>query len=153
MRFNAVGAMGMAVQLSALAVLERVVGRHYLWATAAAIELTLLHNFTWHVHYTWRDRSGLAVGAQLVRFHLSSGVVSMAGNLGLMRLLVHGAGMPMVAANGCAILCCSLVNFGLGNWWAFAGAGCGEDRARGHGKFGGNGEAQRRSADVSRVGG
>jgi putative flippase GtrA len=27
-----------------------------LYATAAAIELTLLHNFVWHLHYTWRDR-------------------------------------------------------------------------------------------------
>jgi putative flippase GtrA len=44
-RFNAVGAMGMAVQLGALAMLARVARGHYLWATAAAIELTLLHNF------------------------------------------------------------------------------------------------------------
>ena len=27
-------------------------------ATAAAVELTLLHNFVWHLHYTWRDRTG-----------------------------------------------------------------------------------------------
>jgi putative flippase GtrA len=125
-RFNAVGAMGMAVQLGALAMLARVARGHYLWATAAAIELTLLHNFIWHVHYTWRDRRETSpVVAQLARFQLSDGVVSMAGNLGLMRILVHGAGMPVVAANGVAILCCSAVNFALGNWWTFAKQRCG----------------------------
>ena len=28
--------------------------------------------------------------------------------------------MPVLAANGIAILCCSLVNFCLGNEWVFA---------------------------------
>ena len=55
-RFNLVGAMGMAVQLGALAVLERWAAGHYLYASAAALEITLLHNFVWHVHYTWKDR-------------------------------------------------------------------------------------------------
>jgi putative flippase GtrA len=86
----------------------------------AAIELTLLHNFVWHLKYTWRDRrhnSGLL--AQLVRFHLSNGLVSMLGNLILMRILVHEARLPVLIANGIAILCCSLVNFFLGNNWVF----------------------------------
>jgi putative flippase GtrA len=42
------------------------------------------------------------------------------GNLGVMRVLVGGAGMPVMAANAVAIVCCSVVNFGLGEWWAFA---------------------------------
>ena len=55
-KFNLVGAMGMVVQLGALALLERCAAGHYLYASAAALEITLLHNFVWHVHYTWRDR-------------------------------------------------------------------------------------------------
>ena len=55
-KFNLVGAMGMAVQLAALALFNRWTAGHYLYASAAAIELTLLHNFVWHLHYTWRDR-------------------------------------------------------------------------------------------------
>ncbi len=120
-KFNVVGAMGMAVQLGALAMLSRVMGGHYLLATAAALEITMLHNFVWHLHYTWRDRRDQsAVLRQLVRFHLSNGVVSLAGNLGLMRLLVGEARLPLLAANGVAILVCSAVNFGLGHTWAFA---------------------------------
>lgn len=120
-RFNLVGAVGAAVQLTVLAALHRVAGGHYLIASTAAIEITLLHNFIWHLHYTWRDRRSQAtVQAQLLRFHLSNGLVSMAGNLALMPLLVRQARLPVVAANAIAILCCSLVNFGLGDRWAFA---------------------------------
>ena len=121
LKFNLVGAMGTAVHLGSLVVFNRVAAGHYMWASAAALELTLLHNFVWHVHYTWRDRRGGAVLGQLLRFHLSNGVVSMVGNLGLMRLLVHGAGMPVLAANAVAIVCCGLANFCLGDGWAFAG--------------------------------
>ncbi len=55
-KFNLVGAMGMIVQLGVLALLNQRWPGHFLAATAAAIELTLIHNFIWHLHTTWRDR-------------------------------------------------------------------------------------------------
>ncbi len=119
-RFNLVGAMGVVVQLSVLALIHRWAPSHYLYASAAAVELTLLHNFAWHIHYTWRDRrDGSVWFSQLIRFHLSNGMVSLLGNLVLMRILVHQARLPLLLANGIAILCCSIVNFFLGNNWAF----------------------------------
>jgi putative flippase GtrA len=121
-KFNLVGAIGMVVQLGALAVLCRLLAGHYLVASAAAVELTLLHNFVWHVSYTWRDRQYDSSRInQLVRFHLTNGLVSMLGNLALMRLLVDEARLPVLAANSVAILCCSVVNFLLGDGWVFAG--------------------------------
>ena len=103
-RFNVVGAMGMGVQLGLLAAFNSLLRGHYLCASAAAIELTLLHNFTWHVQYTWRDRGESSSRLQqLVRFHLSNGAVSMLGNLVLMRLLVEAAKMPLLLANLVAI--------------------------------------------------
>lgn len=121
LKFNLVGAIGMVVQLASLAAISRWVGSHYLWASAAAVELAVLHNFVWHVHFTWRDRrDSSAVLSQLMRFHLSNGLVSVAGNLMLMRVLVQGVGMPLLVANGIAILCCSVINFCLGDNWAFA---------------------------------
>ncbi len=120
-KFNLVGAMGVIVQLGALSLFNRMAPGHYLYATAAALELTLLHNFAWHMRYTWRDRRGDSVWlAQLLRFHLSNGIVPMLGNLGLMQILVHRAHRPLLVANGIAILCCSVLNFGLGHKWAFA---------------------------------
>ena len=119
-KFNLVGAVGMAVQLGALALINRLAPGHYMVATAAAIEITLLHNFVWHLHYTWRDRRCRgALRSQLIRFHLSNGLVSMVGNLALMPLLVGEMRIPVVAANAIAILCCSIVNFFLGDQWAF----------------------------------
>ncbi len=120
-KFNLVGAAGMVVQLASLALFNRCFAGHYLLATAAALELTLLHNFIAHLHYTWRDRRhNSELLAQLLRFHLSNGLVSMLGNLALMRLLVGVAHLPLLASNCIAILCCSILNFSLGHHWAFA---------------------------------
>ena len=115
----------MVVQLAMLALFNRWTGGHLLYASAAAVELTLLHNFVWHLHYTWRDRRrAAAVLGQLVRFHISNGLVSLIGNLVLMRILVGRAGFPLLASNGVAILCCSVVNFKFCNYWAFTAGAC-----------------------------
>lgn len=120
-KFNLVGALGMVVQLASLALLSRWVGGHYLFASAVAVELAVLHNFVWHVHFTWRDRrDNSELLSRLMRFHLSNGLVSIVGNLVLMRVLVQQAHLPLLASNGVAILCCSVVNFCLGDGWAFA---------------------------------
>jgi putative flippase GtrA len=75
----------------------------------------------WHVHYTWRDRRDRsALVTQLIRFHLANGLVSMVGNLALMRILVQQAYLPVLVANTIAILLCSIANFLIGNNWAFA---------------------------------
>jgi putative flippase GtrA len=122
-RFTLVGALGMAVQLFTLAMLNRVFPGHYLTASAIALELTLLHNAAWHLLYTWRDRAGNTSGMhRLLRFHFSNGLVSLFGNLILMRLLVHNAHLPVIPANLIAILCCSIANFSLGDRWVFAKA-------------------------------
>jgi putative flippase GtrA len=120
-KFNLVSAMGMGVQLAALALFNRWMAGHYLYASAAAVEVTLLHNFVWHWHYTWRDRRDAATPARrLMRFHLSNGLVSMFGNLALMPLLIHEVHLQLVVSNLVAILCCSIANFSLGTNWAFA---------------------------------
>lgn len=135
-KFNLVGVMGAGVQLGALAILDRAFAGHYLLVTAAALEMTLLHNFVWHLHYTWRDRRDRsAIAGQLARFHVSNGLVSFAGNLALVRLLTGECGIPVVAANGAAIVACSMVNFCLGHCWAFA-AGAGMERGASSGTGG-----------------
>lgn len=118
-KFNLVGAAGMVLQLGTLALLGRWAVGHYMYATAAAVELTLVHNFIWHLHYTWRDRRGDSITAQFLRFQVSNGMVSLAGNLALMPMLVSGLRLPLLIANSIAILCCSIANFCLGNLWAF----------------------------------
>ncbi len=119
-RFTVVGAMGTAIQLGTLALFSRWMAGHYLYATAAAIEVTLVHNFIWHSHYTWGDRAPTGRIRRLLRFHASSGLISMLGNLVLMRMLVGEAHVPVLIANVVAVLSCSIPNYFLGNTWVFA---------------------------------
>jgi putative flippase GtrA len=119
LKFNLVGAMGMAVQLVTLAVLNRLAPGHYLYASVIAVEMALVHNFFWHRRYTWRDREAEAAGS-FVRFQLTNGLVSVVGNVVLMDLFVGRAHLPVMVANCVAILCCSMVNFCLGDSWVFA---------------------------------
>ena len=115
LRFNLVGAIGIAVQLGALALL-RWAGMHYLVATALAVEAAILHNFLWHERYTWSDRASIGARqrmVRLVRFHLTNGAVSLVGNVVLMRGLVGAMHVPVIPANLIAITACWLLNFVL----------------------------------------
>jgi putative flippase GtrA len=122
-KFNAVGMVGVGVQLAMLTVLTKAAGVHYLAATALAVETAVLHNFFCHEHYTWRDRTQTAGGMgalhRLLRFHLTNGLLSFAGNLLLMRLLAGVLHLPLVAANILCIVVCSLANFAMSHTLVF----------------------------------
>jgi putative flippase GtrA len=120
--FNAVGAMGVTVQLVALALLVHGFGLNYLSSTAIAVEASILHNFAWHHRWTWRDRpvaTPRGVMARLARFHLANGAVSLAGNLLVTGALAGLLGLDPVLANAAAIATCSLVNFAAGTALVF----------------------------------
>jgi putative flippase GtrA len=119
-KFSLVGAMGMVVQLIALTLSCPWMPHHYLYASTAALEITLIHNFVWHLKFTWRDRqTSPAPVRQFLRFHLSNGLISLLGNLALMHLFVQEAHLPILLSNLGSILSCSVANFFLGNNWAF----------------------------------
>jgi putative flippase GtrA len=109
MKFNAVGAIGICVQLGVLAGLRSGLGMNYLLATALAVETAVLHNFFWHERFTWADRQG-AAARRLWKFNFTTGVFSLAGNVILTKLLVD-TGAGYLAANASAIVLCSIVNF------------------------------------------
>lgn len=113
-RFQAVGAAGVVVQSAVLALLVCVARLDYLVATAMAVEAAVLHNFAWHRQWTWADRPGLEatrVWPMLLRFHLTTGALSITGNLVFMRLLVGEGGLHPMVANLVTIAACSLINF------------------------------------------
>ena len=122
LKFNAVGGIGIVVQLAALAVSRSWLKLDYLLATGLAVEIAVIQNFLWHERYTWVDRPVTRAMQSLVRlakFNASNGAVSMVGNLGLMRLLVGEMKVSYVAANLIAIVLCSLVNFLLSDRFVF----------------------------------
>ncbi len=122
MKFNTVGGIGIVVQLTALAVFRSWFRLDYLWATALAVEITVIHNFLWHERFTWADRPVARRMQSLIRlakFNASNGAVSIVGNILLMRLFVGELKVNYVASNILAIVACSLVNFVLGNRLVF----------------------------------
>jgi putative flippase GtrA len=122
-KFNLVGGLGIFVQLGSLAVFRSWLRVDYLLATGLAVEIAVLHNFFWHDRFTWADRPArrpLQSFIRLAKFNASNGVVSIAGNLSLMRFLVGELKLNYVAANFIAIVVCSLVNFLLGNRFVFS---------------------------------
>ncbi|HWY21081.1 MAG TPA: GtrA family protein [Candidatus Acidoferrum sp.] len=122
LKFNAVGAIGIGVQLSVLIALKSGFHLNYLLATALAVEGAVLHNFLWHERYTWADRvqpSWRDSLPRLLRFNLITGAVSIAGNLALMKVMVGLGQVNYLVANGIAIAVCSLVNFLVSDEWVF----------------------------------
>jgi putative flippase GtrA len=122
LRFNLVGGIGIAVQLGLLFLLKSILHFNYLAATGLAVEATVIHNFVWHERFTWADRlqpSWRNSLQRLLRFNFANGAVSMAGNLGLMKLMVDIGHMNYLVANAIAIALCSLVNFIVSNEYVF----------------------------------
>ena len=121
-KFNAVGGLGIGVQLAVLLGLKSGFHLSYLLATAVAVEAAVVHNFLWHERYTWADRvqpSWRKSLPRLLRFNLTAGGVSIAGNLALMKVMIGLGHMNYLVANGIAIALCSLVNFLVSEEWVF----------------------------------
>ena len=122
LKFNAVGALGIAVQLSVLFGLKSGFHLGYLPATALAVEAAVIHNFLWHERYTWADRvqpSWRKSLPRLLRFNLTNGGVSILGNLVVMNGMVGLVHVNYLVANGIAIAVCSLLNFLVSEEWVF----------------------------------
>jgi len=122
LKFNLVGGIGIAVQFAALFLLKGVFHFQYLAATALAVEAAVVHNFVWHEQFTWSDRVQASWRRSLprfARFNLTTGAVSILGNLALMKVMVGYGGMNYLLANALAIVLCSLANFLVSEGWVF----------------------------------
>jgi len=122
LKFNAVGGIGIGVQLAVLTALKSGLRFDYLTATALAVEAAVLHNFLWHERFTWADRAAGNSLARFLRFNLTTGAFSIAGNLLLMKILVGDAGLPYLVANGITIAACSIANFLVSDRFVFRSA-------------------------------
>ena len=65
------------------------------------------------------QRLGRASFGRFLRFNLTTGLVSIAGNLGMMKAMVGFGHVNYLLANAVAIAVCSLVNFLLSDRWVF----------------------------------
>jgi putative flippase GtrA len=122
-RFNAVGVFGFILQSVTLFLLTHTTLQlGYFAATAAAVEIAVLNNFYRHQRWTWKDRPSSTAGdtlARLLKFNLTNGLVSLAGNVLIIGILVRHAGLPIVGANCVSVAVCSIFNFILADRVAF----------------------------------
>ncbi len=120
LKFNFVGGIGIGVQLAVLTALKSGLHFNYLLATALAVEAAVIHNFIWHERYTWKDREKTAAPlVRFIKFNLSNGLLSIAGNLLLMKLLAGFFHLNYLLANLLAITICSIANFLVSDRFVF----------------------------------
>jgi putative flippase GtrA len=121
--FVAVGAAGFLIQMAVLAALLAA-GWRYLPATAVAVEAAVLHNFLLHERWTWADRTAGRPGAaaRLVRFNLTTGSASIAGNIAFMALYAGVLGIDPLLANVLAVASTTIANFLIADRCVFVSA-------------------------------
>jgi len=114
-RFNIVGLLGIGVQLSVVALMSVAAGVDPATASVTGAGAALVHNFAWHVRWTWRDRHlrGWRLAAAFVCFVGSNGLISLAGAALLVPMLMTTTGVPAVVANVLTIAVCGGLNFVL----------------------------------------
>ncbi len=122
-KFNLVGIAGFALQSGVLFVFTHTTLRlSHLAATAVAVEVAVLNNFFWHQRWTWKDRPSSSPAdtlARLFKFNVTNGLISLAGNVAIIGILVRHAGWPVVGANCVSVAVCSIFNFILADRIAF----------------------------------
>jgi len=119
LKFNAVGAGGIVVQLAALALLKSGMHLDYLVATGLAVEAAVIHNYFWHERFTWADRTGGSSWTRFAKFNLTTGLFSILGNMLLMKVLVGEAQLNYFIANILTIATCSILNFVVSDRFVF----------------------------------
>jgi putative flippase GtrA len=82
-------------------------------ATAIAVAMTVMHNYAWHRLWTWRDRHTAGVIRQFLTFAGGSGLVSLAGNVGIVTMLTKLTPIAPAASSLIAIVVCGLVNYAV----------------------------------------
>lgn len=116
-KFHAVGLGGSILQVSVLALLTGGLRGNYVLATGLAVEAAIVHNYLWHERYTWADRSGKRW--RFLKFNLTTGTFSIAGNIGMMSLLVGKLHFHYLPSSVICIAVCSTANFLLSDRFVF----------------------------------
>lgn len=109
-KYALVGGLAFVVDFAALAVLVSGLGVHYLLATFLAFLLGVWVNYLLSVRWVFTFRAVGHKGAEFTIF-LFVGVVTLAASLGLMALLVGGAGMHYLLAKCLAAAFTLIANF------------------------------------------
>ena len=112
-RFNVVGIMGFALQLATLSLLVEWAGLSPGPSVAIAVLVAVSHNFMWHERFTWPGLSREGRMKRWIAFHVSTGILSVVGNIGLTALVMAATGRSVAVANVVAVAIMSVVSYGV----------------------------------------
>src|SRR5262245_30594879 len=102
LRFNGVAALGIVVQLVTVEALVRS-PTHLgaVPATAIGVIAAVVHNFLWHVRWTWADRQSSRghLPRMFLLFAGTNGLVSLVGATAIVAVLVAATRIDVVLAN------------------------------------------------------
>lgn len=120
LRFLLVGLGGIVLQMTLLMMLVDGLGANLQLATVAAVSAAVVHNFAWHVRWTWADRApGQGLAARFARFSAANGFVSLVGNTVVMTVLVDTAHLSLPIASLTAIAASGVLNCVLADRMVF----------------------------------
>lgn len=102
------------VNLSALWVLKGRLDIPLMVAGACAIELAIIHNFTWHYFLTWRERVAHTARdylTRLLKYNLVTASIDFVVNLTVLYVLTEYFGVYYLVANIVGMLAGPVLKF------------------------------------------
>ncbi|MDD5094009.1 MAG: glycosyltransferase family 2 protein [Dehalococcoidia bacterium] len=119
--YCAVGLSGVVVNLGILALLTEGFGMFYAFSNAIAVEASIINNFAWNEHWTFRDRQTSAyrsVLARMAKFNLVC-MVGFGINEGILIFFTEVTGVYYIFSAVLGIMAVTLFNFVFNKWWTW----------------------------------
>lgn len=126
LKFGSVGLLGVLVNMLSYTIFHEVLEIEDYLARVFAIEVAVLHNFTWNFFWTWKDRGRKAslYFTRLLRYHGSTFIASYLVPL-LIGWLVNRAleDYPFInyISHLSGIVAGMLINYLISDFWVFRG--------------------------------
>ncbi|MGM5480219.1 MAG: glycosyltransferase [Nanobdellota archaeon] len=119
LKFAVVGTSGVLVNYAVLILFKEIVGLYLLFASAIAVETSIITNFLLNNFWTWKsNRHTNSFAGRFLRFNLVS-LIALALNVSILFVLTEYVGMWYIIANAFGILVGMLVNFSMNDKWTF----------------------------------
>jgi len=120
LKFMAVGASGVAVNMGLLWLLTEFAGLFYLFSAIASIEVSIITNFLLNEHWTFSDRRGKnqSMTSRGIKFNVVS-MVSLGLNITILFTLTNYFGLHYMLSELIAILAAFVSNFFLNLKWTW----------------------------------